>query len=685
MQLLNVRTYRLERFYNERSTPPYAILSHTWTDGKEVQYADLLRYSPEGADDKLDWKKIHYTCRQAIADGLSYAWIDTCCIDKSSSAELSEAINSMFRWYQNAKICYVYMADVGTMEEMSKGESGGTQWPSTVPNLCWDADGKTMHDSIPVASRGLLQTLQIRQSRWFTRGWTLQELIAPPLLVFYDCNWRFMGSRRSLLPDIRATTGIPNRVLIGSDRLHNYGIAVRMSWASRRTTTRVEDEAYCLLGIFDINMPLLYGEGPKAFLRLQEEILKVSTDHTIFAWNGNERQLLAPSTAHFANSSTIVPRNRPAPGDVHEMTNRGCRISLLFLPQLEPIATSGTVVLDCIDTRVPYSDIVLPLQIADRNASDILEVEPDTHMLRYYAHRDRYSRHGTRKLVPLKRHQLLILRYPQDRPSVKSTTLKFALATDEETLSFHLYPDTAWDPQTNCCTVESGISRRKIPQAVWIGSKPVDQPQGSKQRLRKSSKDPNGIVIAWRWDLADYPCRLRIVRRRCKYTDALKTATYLLDRVKSSTPLNSHFSRHWIDDRLPPDQILTYLWHGIRITFQAQPIGVNRDGIMILAQREPGTSQRIKMKTEQAFQWLHDHSTVFRIFFWGLAGLLCLCALAELPKYYRQKLKSKIVWIRSQTSTAWIKLSRKRKGRRKNEEAATGVEEVADVSQPEVS
>ncbi|KAF2166495.1 hypothetical protein M409DRAFT_36723, partial [Zasmidium cellare ATCC 36951] len=198
----------------------------------------------------LDWKKVRLSCRQALADSIDYIWIDTCCIDKASSAELSEAINSMFRWYEKAAVCYAYMSDVLKPPD---GVDGASRQP-------------------------------FEQSRWFTRGWTLQELIAPSKVMFYDCHWNCLGEKSALADSIYKITNIPLSILRQNQPLNDASIAMRMSWAAKRQTTRIEDEAYCLLGIFDVNMPMLYGEGSKAFSRLQYEILQSSDDQTIFAW-----------------------------------------------------------------------------------------------------------------------------------------------------------------------------------------------------------------------------------------------------------------------------------------------------------------------------------------------------------------------------------------------------------------
>jgi hypothetical protein len=224
--------------------PPYAILSHTWGD-EEVTFQDIN----EGTGrDKAGYAKLRFSSDQAARDGLKYFWVDTCCINKSSSAELSEAINSMFRWYQGAAMCYVYLSDVS----MKKRKRGDEDSPPTWEQL-------------------------FRGSRWFTRGWTLQELLAPSIVEFFSREGTRLGSKVSLKDTISSITRIPVDVLGGHD-LKRFSVAQRMSWAASRQTTRVEDQAYSLMGIFDVNMPLLYGEGEKAFLRLQEEIIKNSND-----------------------------------------------------------------------------------------------------------------------------------------------------------------------------------------------------------------------------------------------------------------------------------------------------------------------------------------------------------------------------------------------------------------------
>jgi hypothetical protein len=265
MRLIEASTLKLVS-RRENDLPPYAILSHTWgNDEDEVSFHDMMAFTISSVESisntrivlqKLGFAKIRESARLALADGLSYVWIDTCCIDKSSSAELSEAINSMFRWYRDAAICYAFLSDVEIKAKDLHSMANGSN------ELSW---------LFAEAAR------KVRQSRWFMRGWTLQELVAPTIMQFYSRDWIMLGLKndstgfRNLISEI---TRIPVAVLDGTRPLHSLGIAERMQWASKRETTRIEDQAYCLMGIFDINMPLLYGEGQKAFIRLQEEIMR---------------------------------------------------------------------------------------------------------------------------------------------------------------------------------------------------------------------------------------------------------------------------------------------------------------------------------------------------------------------------------------------------------------------------
>ena len=280
--------------------PKYAILSHVW-GREEVKFEDIGDLSKAGR--MLGYEKILLSCAQARRDGLQYVWVDTCCIDKSSSSELSEAINSMFKWYQNAAVCYAYLDATTTLASSQTGD----------------------------------ELEEFENSRWFTRGWTLQELIAPRVVEFYGRSWVHLGSRYILRGKISHRTSIPERVLRNPKTIITYSVATRMSWASARNTTRLEDRAYSLLGLFDVHMPLLYGEGKRAFIRLQEEIIKSSDDETILVWDGDflrgeERlTMLAPDPASFFNSANVEQLPVRGSSSQYTVTNKGLQMHVPLL------------------------------------------------------------------------------------------------------------------------------------------------------------------------------------------------------------------------------------------------------------------------------------------------------------------------------------------------------------------
>jgi hypothetical protein len=269
-----------------------------------------------------------YKLRRRVFD--TSGWIPVA----SSSAELSEAINSMFRWYREAEICFAYLEDV----------------PSEL----------------------LISEWSTAEIRWFSRGWTLQELLAPCQVEFYATNWAFLGTRSDHCGVLSQITGIHEHALLYQN-LEGFSIAQRMSWASSRTTTRPEDLAYCLLGLFDVNLPLLYGEGGKrAFLRLQEEIMRGSDDHTIFAWTQRHVEpqkmhgLLADLPADFALAANIVPRGDLQVSNPYSVTNSGLQITLP-ITQGRPLSfllshPKGYVAfLDCVDEN--YRDKWVTLRL----------------------------------------------------------------------------------------------------------------------------------------------------------------------------------------------------------------------------------------------------------------------------------------------------------------------------------
>ncbi|KAI1854216.1 hypothetical protein JX265_000620 [Neoarthrinium moseri] len=296
------------------SIPDFAILSHTWGT-EEITYQQwMARDDSEGSlACKSGYQKIIRASQQAREDGLDWIWIDTNCIDKTSSAELTEAINSMFKWYNDSKVCYAYLADVAIADLSARDST-------------------------------------FRRSLWFTRGWTLQELLAPKYLVFYTREWVPIGERSHprLLLSISKATAIEPMYLTGHRSVTMASVAKRMSWLSKRRTTRDEDIAYCMLGIFGVNMPLLYGEGSKAFLRLQEEIIKVSHDHSLFCWTFTAEvpldwvSILAPTPGAFERSANYVPKELRQALTPYTITNLGLSIQLPIVHTL----TSSFVILN---------------------------------------------------------------------------------------------------------------------------------------------------------------------------------------------------------------------------------------------------------------------------------------------------------------------------------------------------
>ncbi|KAI6012985.1 hypothetical protein EDC04DRAFT_2956473, partial [Pisolithus marmoratus] len=235
----------------------YCILSHRWIEGKEVNYEQMKEFAKFDNAKEIQschgYQKILKACN--VADGLfEYLWADTCCIDKRNSSELSEAINSMFRWYKNSTRCYTYLHDTSDFPTGPDFTTFGNYngWPE-----------------------------------WFSRGWTLQELIAPSDLQFFNKHWKEIGDKRNRATEIKEIMGVPLRVLMNGLSSYRPSFAEVMSWAAERKTKLFEDEAYSLIGLLDINMPMLYGEGKKAFQRLQLEFMRMSNDQSIFAWRAN--------------------------------------------------------------------------------------------------------------------------------------------------------------------------------------------------------------------------------------------------------------------------------------------------------------------------------------------------------------------------------------------------------------
>lgn len=227
-------------FFNDDEAPPYSILSHTWIEGQEVTYQEMMA---DIGKEKKGYAKIQFCVDKAAEDGVQYSWVDTCCIDKSTSDELSTAINSMFRWYKRAVKCYVFLSDVHAPAKVTDAQTSRTTWESA-----------------------------FRRSRWLERGWTLQELLAPRIVEFFSNEGTRIGDKTTLEQEIHQVTKIPFAALRRQAHLSEFSIEERMSWAAQRTTSKKEDKAYCLLGIFGVFLPLIYGEGEcHALQRLREE------------------------------------------------------------------------------------------------------------------------------------------------------------------------------------------------------------------------------------------------------------------------------------------------------------------------------------------------------------------------------------------------------------------------------
>jgi hypothetical protein len=273
MRLLNTKTFELSRLFVPSEVPDYVILSHRWRDG-EVTFGDIARCpltDEEGSTRSMrGFLKIQGACKLARDDGYEWIWVDSCCIDKSSSAELQETINAMWRYYSEANYCYAYMDDVA----------------NSLPGF-----------EIPFG-----------RSEWFKRGWTLQEMIAPKRLDFYAANWQLIGTKLEMCQTVSAITHISADALRHSRHIQSFNAAEKLSWVSHRRVTREEDESYSLLGLFGINMPLLYGEGrQKAFIRLQEAIYRETSDTSLFFFRTTapegDHPLLADSPGRFCSQT----------------------------------------------------------------------------------------------------------------------------------------------------------------------------------------------------------------------------------------------------------------------------------------------------------------------------------------------------------------------------------------------
>ncbi|GAW21828.1 hypothetical protein ANO14919_113530 [Xylariales sp. No.14919] len=364
MWLLNTTTIELKSF-SEDKIPEYAILSHTW-GYDEVLFEDVYKKPVEQWKDKVGGVKVLKFVELASQRGINYVWVDPCCIDKRSSSELSEAINSMFKWYRNSRICYAYLSDVLSTGEEDSTDDGSTDGESIDGEDLIEEDqrdyvrmighrrrvrhskrvqrGKKALQNMMDRRNGKIQpewkeappldTVPFEKSRWFKRGWTvryayiylvlliceahqalltfkqLQELIAPSKVQFWNREWSNIGSRSRWSGTISLITGIDESVLKTSLGLRFYpqSVHTKMTWAQGRETTREEDGAYSLMGLFQVNMPLLYGEGCRAFHRLFDEIIKKTGDQSILLQESREIFYVYPSWSPDAYEATRLSR-----------------------------------------------------------------------------------------------------------------------------------------------------------------------------------------------------------------------------------------------------------------------------------------------------------------------------------------------------------------------------------------
>ena len=358
MRLLNTSTYEL----SEDAPAPsagYAILSHRW-DGPEITFQTLSPADLRNRNkDTPQLNKIRGACAKAKQQDHQWLWDDTCCINKTNAVEEAKSINSMFEWYSDATVCYAYLSDVDSSQrQMFKSQKAGRK-----------ADGL--------------------ESEWFERGWTLQELLAPQRMEFYDFKWRFMGTKVDLADDLQRVTGINKNYLLDSSLIHTASVAARMSWMAGRMTGYVEDIAYSMLGIFGITMTLQYGEGKQAFMRLQKTLMETSPDESIFAWTVPETKqlacfgkpnnrdgpkfahrtwgLLAPSPDCFKKSGAVVVKPDkvvPRLNGGYSWTQQGVQFQMSFKSGTEATNMFG----------VPRKEIDLPLNCWKNDATVMLRL-----------------------------------------------------------------------------------------------------------------------------------------------------------------------------------------------------------------------------------------------------------------------------------------------------------------------
>lgn len=400
MRLIDVKSLLVDSWhprltsFEEPEEVRYAILSHRWQED-EVTFQDVSHPSGISLKNhmKSGYQKIIHAARTAKRYTYDWLWVDTCCIDKTNNAELSESLNSMFRWYQRSHLCIAYLYD----------------YPSP------ECDTFT-------------------KSEWFDRAWTFQELVAPSKLIFFDRNWNASfegyksGRRQEMAEAISTRTCIDVKVLHDSSSIGKSSLAQRLSWAAGRRARKVEDIAYCLIGICDVNMPLLYGERQRAFLRLQEEIMQRNADQTVFCFKSdNDGELLARCPDDFADSSAYsMVHNARKP---FSLNNIGLEIEL----ELSTIGLNTYIAaLDVVDSGQPGSLAYLLIEINGGG--------PDFYRVGILTRR---HHHNDMETFTTRQQRITVARHPyRKRQRALSLLYGFRLASDCLPLTVVNY----WDP-----------------------------------------------------------------------------------------------------------------------------------------------------------------------------------------------------------------------------------------------
>ncbi|MCJ1253722.1 hypothetical protein MMC24_001534 [Lignoscripta atroalba] len=355
MRLLNTTSYELDPGEKSADSTKYAILSHRW-EGAEVDFQTAKNGGlQDPTKNTPSHTKLRSACDKAKEKGCEWLWADTCCIDKNDPRVVTESINSMFEWYSKAKVCFAYLKDVS--------DSG--------PDLR-KQDGQF--------------------SGWFGRGWTLQELLAPTAMEFYNKNWGSLGTRGDLADTLNQATRIQKDYLTGSRSFREASIAAKMSWMAGRQTERPEDIAYSMLGIFSVNMEPQYGEGKKAFMRLQRALMMESSDESLFAWTmpekGNKNWgMVAPSPDCFLDSSDVVVITDKVVQRLeggYNWVQQGVQFQVSFKAGTEYTNLLG----------MPRKEVEFPLNCWRRNASGA----PETVVLQLVKNNNGYQRGQCNKL-----------------------------------------------------------------------------------------------------------------------------------------------------------------------------------------------------------------------------------------------------------------------------------------------